>query len=42
MIKLLHHIVFIADNIEVLGCAGSVQGNCANLNQFWLLLVPWA
>jgi hypothetical protein len=34
VIKLLHHIVFIAHNMPIFGCVGAVQGNCANLGQF--------
>jgi hypothetical protein len=42
VIKLLHHIVFIADNMRLLGCVGIVQADCVNLSQFCLLQIPWA
>jgi hypothetical protein len=32
VIKLLHHIVFIADNMPIFGCAGTVQAACANFD----------
>jgi hypothetical protein len=30
VIKLLHHIVFIAHNMPIFGSVGTVQANCAN------------
>ena len=39
VIKLLHHIVFIAHNMPIFCCVGTVQGNCANFREFRLLQV---
>jgi hypothetical protein len=40
VIKLPHTIVFIAYNMPIFGCVGTVQANCVNFSQFCLLLVP--
>src|SRR5580658_9105934 len=42
VIKLLYHIVFIAHNMPIFGCVGTVQASCVNFSQFCLLPVPWA
>jgi hypothetical protein len=39
MIKHSHTIGFIVNNMEVFCCVETVQGNCANFSQFWLLQV---
>jgi len=40
VIELLHHVVFIAHNMPIFGCVGTVQANCVNFSQFCLLQVP--
>lgn len=42
VIRVLHHVVFIAYNMPIFGCVGTVQANCVNFSQFCLLQVPWA
>src|SRR5208283_459189 len=42
VIELLHHVVFIAHNMPIFGCVGTVQANCVNFSQFCQLQVPWA
>jgi hypothetical protein len=34
VINFLYHIVFIAHNIPIFGCVGTVQVNCVNFSQF--------
>jgi pimeloyl-ACP methyl ester carboxylesterase len=40
VIELLHHVVFIAHNMPIFGCVGTVQANCVNFSEFCLLQVP--
>ena len=34
MIRLLYLIVLIADSVRIVGCVGTVQGNCASFSNF--------